>query len=292
MCPSNLLLTVRFRAGSPYETSTNRRIRGLGSRRAPWRTFGLRPPRPAAIGAGFVRLVAGRGRLRPAGASRLRAGADAGARFRRAPADPQKKIAVFDLPETRRTDLWSEIPLWRNRLVRNSTLAQRSEVVEGPAAPFFTWKRLAEICKIPDGGYPCIAIFVGGRAPAFAKVEFLTTALRQSGISDQNEGLSVLVVLDRSNLSSARGGRPDAVQSDACVIAWDPRAGADRERRRVRPQPASACRRRTPAGCWWCVGGASAESDFVHVFFGLLRDCRSIRPLSESFGALPTSSYL
>ena len=94
------------------------------------------------------------------------------------------------------------------------------------------------------------------RLPLYSNIRRRSRArLRQSGISDQNEGLSVLMVLDRSNLSSARGGQPDAVQSDTCVAAWAPRTGAGRERRRVRLQPASVSKRRTPAGCWRCVGG-------------------------------------
>ena len=70
MCPSTLLLMVRPPAGSPYETSTNRRA--CGSKRAPdpWLARGLRPNRPEAIGAGFVRLVASRARTRPVGAPR------------------------------------------------------------------------------------------------------------------------------------------------------------------------------------------------------------------------------
>ena len=67
VCPSTRSLMVRPPAGSPYETSTNRRACGLWPRR----TCGLRraagASRPAAIGAGFVRLAAGWEYLRPAG---------------------------------------------------------------------------------------------------------------------------------------------------------------------------------------------------------------------------------
>ena len=66
-CPSALRLMVCPPARPPYETSTNRRAAGLGPRRACSRRSGRARPSPAAIGAGFVRLAAGCGWLRPAG---------------------------------------------------------------------------------------------------------------------------------------------------------------------------------------------------------------------------------
>ena len=76
VCPSSLLPMVRAPAGSPYETSTNRRAFGSGARHVRGGHTGCGCLRPAAIGAGFVRLAPGRTRIRPEGIRR------AGARTR------------------------------------------------------------------------------------------------------------------------------------------------------------------------------------------------------------------
>ena len=67
-CPSARCLMVRQPAGSPYETSTNRRgVRAGGAPCCGGRSDRGRPY-PAAIGAGFARLASGCDWLRPAGA--------------------------------------------------------------------------------------------------------------------------------------------------------------------------------------------------------------------------------
>ena len=88
MCPSTLLLMVRAPAGSPYETSTNRRADGSLPRRTCQPQRAVAVSQPAAIGAGFVRLASGRMRTRPAGArvgSAPDLQAPAGAQARRPP---------------------------------------------------------------------------------------------------------------------------------------------------------------------------------------------------------------
>ena len=68
VCPSTLLPMVRPPAGSPYETSTNRRAHSSAPRRIRRIQRACGALRPEAICAGFVRLAAGRARIRPVGA--------------------------------------------------------------------------------------------------------------------------------------------------------------------------------------------------------------------------------
>ena len=68
VCPSTRLFMIRPPARSPYETSTNRRGMRLGTSSHLQAPSCGRRFRPSAIGAGFVRLAAGRTYPRPAGA--------------------------------------------------------------------------------------------------------------------------------------------------------------------------------------------------------------------------------
>ena len=176
-------------ARSPYETSTNRRACGLGLLRAcgwraacscvsicgDWCRFraagrGLFAPRPAGVCGLAGRGRAARGRTKkksPFSTSRKRGGPSFGQKFHFGAAFRCRRAA---------------------------------------RGPLFMCKRPAAIRKTPDGGFLWITIFESGRPPAFAKVEFLTTALRQSGILDQNRGPSVSTASDRADLPPARGG--------------------------------------------------------------------------------------
>ena len=68
VCPSTLLVMVRPPARSPYETSTNRHGTRVGPSPHLHVPMNCRRAKPAAIGAGFVRLASSRDRFRPAGA--------------------------------------------------------------------------------------------------------------------------------------------------------------------------------------------------------------------------------
>ena len=103
VCPSTRLLMVRAPAGSPYETSTNRWVGGLMFRRARGRRAGCSFGAFAAIGAGFVRLVAGRTRSRPAGACGRRS------RGRRGAAGHETRLGKG--PDTPRSRKRSRIPV-------------------------------------------------------------------------------------------------------------------------------------------------------------------------------------
>ena len=78
VCPSALLAMVRPPADTPYETSTNRPAGESNAHHTCKSRQAAGAPRPAAIGAGFVRLASGRARARPAdayGRTRRRDGA-------------------------------------------------------------------------------------------------------------------------------------------------------------------------------------------------------------------------
>ena len=78
-----------------------------------------------------------------------------------------------------------------------------------------------------------------------------------------------------------------AAQAPPSAREWGLRAeGAGRRRRRARAQPAGVRRRRALADRSRRAEVASAESGFVHVLFGLLRDCGAVRPPSGHAGRL------